>query len=92
MAAAGFHPARCLPVVVDVGTANRVLREDPLYMGLDQDRIEGDAYYDVRALSFRVLFLLRPVPVGSQCHKQQPSAMQAAPWVHGEHACCNSYK
>jgi malic enzyme len=46
-AAAGFHPARCLPVVIDVGTANRVLRQDPLYMGLDQDRLEGDAYYEV---------------------------------------------
>jgi malic enzyme len=47
VAAAGFHPSRVLPVVLDVGTQNRVLREDPLYMGLDQDRIDGDEYYEV---------------------------------------------
>ena len=47
VAAAGFHPSRVLPVVLDVGTQNRVLREDPLYMGLDQDRLNGDAYYEV---------------------------------------------
>lgn len=29
VAAAGFHPAKVLPVVVDVGTNNEKLRNDP---------------------------------------------------------------
>lgn len=31
-AAAGFHPARVLPIVMDVGTDNKMLQDDPLYM------------------------------------------------------------
>ena len=53
VAAAGFHPARCLPVVLDVGTANKGLRADPLYMGLDQDRIAGDEYYEVAFITLK---------------------------------------
>lgn len=37
-------------MVVDVGTANRVLKEDTLYMGLDRDRMSGPEYYDVGLL------------------------------------------
>ncbi|HEX9582136.1 MAG TPA: NAD-dependent malic enzyme [Gemmatimonadales bacterium] len=43
-AAAGIHPARCLPVMLDVGTDRDELRQDPLYMGLVQPRVRGDAY------------------------------------------------
>ena len=46
--AAGFHPGRVLPVVVDVGTDNTALRDDPMYIGLDRPRMQGDAYYEVR--------------------------------------------
>jgi malic enzyme len=42
---AGIHPARCLPVCLDVGTNNAALRNDPLYLGVNQPRLEGDAYY-----------------------------------------------
>ncbi len=47
MAAAGFSPGRILPVVVDVGTNNRVLKDDPLYLGLTRDRMSGPEYYEV---------------------------------------------
>ena len=47
MAAAGFNPGRILPVVLDVGTGNRVLKEDPLYLGLNQDRMSGPEYFEV---------------------------------------------
>ncbi|MEM8981648.1 MAG: NAD-dependent malic enzyme [Pseudomonadota bacterium] len=43
-ACAGIDPARCLPVMLDVGTNNEALRNDPLYLGLNQGRLQGDDY------------------------------------------------
>lgn len=47
VAAGGFHPQRILPCVIDVGTNNEELRNDPLYIGLKQPRLRGDEYYEV---------------------------------------------
>lgn len=48
---AGIHPAKCLPVLLDVGTENETLLSDPLYLGLKQRRVRG-AEYDAFVAEF----------------------------------------
>ncbi|UCG11963.1 MAG: NAD-dependent malic enzyme [Deltaproteobacteria bacterium] len=44
IACAGIHPRYCLPVLIDVGTNNVKFLSDPLYIGLKQERLRGQAY------------------------------------------------
>ena len=41
----GIHPARTLPIVLDVGTDNVELLDNPLYLGWRHRRIDDDDYY-----------------------------------------------
>jgi malic enzyme len=42
---AGIHPARCLPLDLDVGTDNPTRLADPLYLGVRRKRVRGEPYF-----------------------------------------------
>jgi malate dehydrogenase (oxaloacetate-decarboxylating)(NADP+) len=58
-ACAGVPPQLTLPVMLDVGTNNQALLEDPLYLGLRQNRVRGaeyDAFIDEFVEAVQELF------------------------------------
>jgi malate dehydrogenase (oxaloacetate-decarboxylating) len=44
LACAGIHPASTLPILLDTGTNNTQLQNDPLYIGWRHERIRGADY------------------------------------------------
>lgn len=44
---AGLHPERTLPILLDVGTNNEQLLNDPLYLGMGHRRVDADTFYQI---------------------------------------------
>jgi malate dehydrogenase (oxaloacetate-decarboxylating) len=44
VAAAGLHPARVIPVVLDAGTDNQALLAEDMYLGNQHPRVRGERY------------------------------------------------
>lgn len=40
----GVHPSKALPIVLDVGTNNPALKQNPHYQGIKEDRVRGEVY------------------------------------------------
>lgn len=47
VAAGGIKPSRVLPVMLDAGTNNKELRNDPLYLGDRTPRVSDEEFYDI---------------------------------------------
>lgn len=45
-ACAGVKPEQCLPIMLDLGTNNESIRNDPLYLGVPEPRKRGSEYDD----------------------------------------------
>ena len=45
-AAAGINPNKVLPLVLDVGTDNKQLLDNPLYLGKRHERVRGKKYHE----------------------------------------------
>jgi malate dehydrogenase (oxaloacetate-decarboxylating)(NADP+) len=43
----GLHPNRTLPILLDAGTDNEELLNDPLYLGMTHRRIHGEEFYEM---------------------------------------------
>jgi malate dehydrogenase (oxaloacetate-decarboxylating) len=57
---AGIHPNRVLPVVLDTGTNNEKLLNDPLYLGLRKSRVRGAKYREFVEASIQAARKLYP--------------------------------
>ncbi|GLE08715.1 hypothetical protein PINS_up020078 [Pythium insidiosum] len=46
-AAGGIDPRKVLPVMLDTGTNNKALLEDPYYFGMQHERLQGEAFWSM---------------------------------------------
>ncbi|UAJ65344.1 NAD-dependent malic enzyme [Candidatus Schneideria nysicola] len=56
----GIHPHYTLPIILDVGTNNTELLNNPLYLGLKKERISKEKYYEFIDTFIRIIYKIWP--------------------------------
>jgi malate dehydrogenase (oxaloacetate-decarboxylating) len=85
----GIHPARTLPILLDVGTDNADLFRDPLYLGWRHHRIRGAAYDDFVEAFIQALERKLPNVLLQWEDFAQPNAQRLLERYRGRLCCFN---
>ncbi len=88
-ACGGISPAYTLPVMLDVGTNNQKLLDDPMYMGSRHKRIEQDAYDEFLSLFINAVKRRWPHVLLQFEDFAQPNAMPLLKRYRDEICCFN---
>ncbi|MEA9976975.1 MULTISPECIES: NAD-dependent malic enzyme [unclassified Pseudomonas] len=88
-ACGGISPAYTLPIVLDVGTNNQGLLDDPMYMGWRNKRVTGQEYYDFVALFIDAVQRRWPEVLLQFEDFAQPNAMPLLEKYRDELCCFN---
>ncbi|KKO46533.1 malate dehydrogenase [Arsukibacterium ikkense] len=86
-ACGGISPAYTLPVMLDVGTNNEKLLNDPMYMGLRQKRVGQDEYNEFIELFIKAVKRRWPEAIIQFEDFAQPNAMPLLQ-RYREQICC----
>lgn len=86
-ACGGISPAYTLPVMLDVGTNNEKLLNDPMYMGLRQKRVSQDEYNEFIDLFIQAVKRRWPEAIIQFEDFAQPNAMPLLQ-RYREQVCC----
>jgi Malic enzyme, N-terminal domain len=82
VAGGGINPRKTLPVVLDFGTENEALRNDPLYLGLPVPRVKGPEYFalvDEWMKAMRSRWPNALIQFEGPCHQQPPATRTKLP-------------
>jgi malate dehydrogenase (oxaloacetate-decarboxylating) len=88
-ACGGISPAYTLPVMLDVGTNNEKLLNDPMYMGLRQKRVGHDDYNEFIELFIQAVKRRWPTAIIQFEDFAQPNAMPLLQRYRDQVCCFN---
>ncbi|WP_333607038.1 NAD-dependent malic enzyme [Arsukibacterium sp.] len=88
-ACGGISPAYTLPVMLDVGTNNEKLLNDPMYMGLRQKRVAQDQYNEFIELFMQAVKRRWPEAIIQFEDFAQPNAMPLLQRYRDQVCCFN---
>ena len=88
-ACGGIHPSKTLPIVLDVGTNNKSLINDPLYLGTKAPRLEGNEYFDFVDIVMKALQIRWPDAIIQFEDFSQKNAMPLLKKYKHDYNCFN---